>query len=149
MKHYHISHRLILDTIYPKVPLSSRVDGEPLMPRICVSPTISQCLLAVNWYPDNNVNVYVYSTDAKTVQALGVRDVKWTGERWILNPVNLTLIYNSKEYFSELNNRWREFVKTRKEYHSLVWTPPEIHCPIYLEWLKNQIPPKELESAWA
>lgn len=86
---YHLTRhwkdkRLVVS---PRTP--TRVPSEPQTPRICVCPTVAQCIVALGAYYDCG-KVRVYTCEADAVPAHGVFDADITGEHWILAPVEFT-----------------------------------------------------------
>lgn len=89
---YHVSHKPIHPEDHssfemrPKGILSGEVHISSIK-RICVAPTIEQCLVAV--VGSTNDYYYVYRTvtkASKTVPAFGVMDAPLTQERWFCRP---------------------------------------------------------------
>lgn len=66
--------------------------GEPLTPRICVCPSIVQCLVAMGDY-NLRKRHYVYQYEGETEPPVSVYDSEYTGERWILKPANFIKVY--------------------------------------------------------
>ena len=94
---YHISENPNLSVLLPRIPQSAYVPGEDdTTKRVCVSDSIDGCITAIQPYSfpqkyyaytpiDSNPSIYVPSID-------DVYDVKFTGEVWILNNVEIKLI---------------------------------------------------------
>lgn len=84
--YYHISecdHGSKFE-MHPRIPYSS-FTGEPDIKRICVSPTVFQCICAVpNRFRENN-KLYIYRTKAEAYFPFDVWDREITEEIWILN----------------------------------------------------------------
>jgi hypothetical protein len=87
---------------------SNRPDEEPDIARVCVSPIISGCFLAV----DVPCSVcYVYKTENKVRAAVPwkVVDMRVTGERWIIRPTYFRKQYSLPRFFGlDLEDRYRE-----------------------------------------
>ena len=97
---YHISTKYLGKTVTfsPRKPLSM-ADGEPDTLRICVCPTLGGCYRACQVLEPYNLmgnngfieahHVYRAEVD-KTYPAKQVTDAKYTGERWLLQPIVFT-----------------------------------------------------------
>ena len=75
-----------------KPPSSVTKSGEPSTPRLCVSPSVPQCIAAGSFMMKNDaVGLYVYATDGsgETQPTQGVWDHEITGERWVPPGSNL------------------------------------------------------------
>jgi hypothetical protein len=79
--------------LFPQSP-QMVADGEPLLPRICLAPTISRCLCAIPLYV-GVYEYYAYKVDHpfKVEKPQGVFDAVGTGEVWSFEPLSLTLCY--------------------------------------------------------
>jgi hypothetical protein len=73
----------------PRIFGINRSDNEPDIARICVSPTIEGCLVALGACLSYEPNIYVYRTKNKVLgkRSYQVVDSHITGERWITRPV--------------------------------------------------------------
>lgn len=69
----------------------TKASSEPSTPRLCVAPTVAQALSAAWWRSGKPVSVYI-TEQRRTVPPSGVWDACMTGERWIIPPVQLTLL---------------------------------------------------------
>jgi len=77
--------------LYPASDGSNRGDSEPITPRICVSPTIIQTLIAI---PLDFTNYHIYRTESKIDdrhvkhpgEGMEIDDYWITGETWIMKP---------------------------------------------------------------
>jgi len=85
--HFHVTEKDWGDkiTLYPRQNGDFRPANEPKTPRICVAPTIAQCLLALGGAIDVPT-LNVYYTHSKTHPTRRVHDAYITEERWILKP---------------------------------------------------------------
>jgi hypothetical protein len=94
IKLYHLSVQWLgrKPTLEPRTP-RSRANGESDAPRVCVAPTIEGCWLSIcsedPYFPCGGVHVYEVVTDKSIPADKTVDDRKRTGERWILEPVEL------------------------------------------------------------
>ena len=75
-------------TLIPRAKGLFRPDNEPEIPRICVAPTMHQCLLALGTCLDNDINVYAAGGDP--TPCWGVKDSEVTDEHWFLEPTTFT-----------------------------------------------------------
>lgn len=78
-------------TLYPRIPqtLSTDEEGrplEPLTPRICVAPTISGCLSAINAGNYDDPMIVYHTAEKIPASPADVPDGKITKEHWILTP---------------------------------------------------------------
>lgn len=64
----------------------NRSEGEPDIKRICVSPTLSQCLIAIPYRKQNIL--YIYRTEKQVIakKSSGVFDSPVTMEGWLTKP---------------------------------------------------------------
>lgn len=88
---YHCSHinhgsELVVRRQFPRL----MADGEPKTPRLCVSPTVPQCLSARLFLS----SIWVYRTPkpCRGVTPSGVWDSVLTDERWLLPGHKLELV---------------------------------------------------------
>lgn len=61
-----------------------RATGEPKTPRLCVAPSVAQCLVSSLMYRPGAVQVYATRQPMAGVTPLGVWDEVITWERWLL-----------------------------------------------------------------
>jgi hypothetical protein len=66
--------------------------AEPLTPRLCVAPTIASCFAATLFDMDKPVYVYRTATTRRGVKPVKVWDQPITGERWIVDRVEMVRI---------------------------------------------------------
>jgi len=78
-------------TLIPREKGEHRPIDEPDVPRICVAPTISGCLLALGPLLSRGDTVRVYATYAETIPAYDVLDSHITGECWVIKPAEFWL----------------------------------------------------------
>lgn len=81
--------------LWPKDIGYNRPVSEPKVPRICVAPTLSKCLVAIGVPHDNaEGHIYIYRTYHKCRAAypFKVCDVSVTSERWIKKPTTFVLV---------------------------------------------------------
>jgi hypothetical protein len=120
--YYHVSTRDYQEeqSVWsPWVPLDSGIN-ELEIPRICVSPTISQCLLAINYKAFYYDRLIIYKTNAKVYYPVGVNDQKITEEMWILSPIKF--IYCGEISMKQFTFNWTKFQKILKDSYVLGWT---------------------------
>lgn len=89
--YYHITTDACLGnsiTFEPQIPIESCF-SELKIPRICFSPTVSQCFIAINHKIKDVETFYVYSSDIEVYDPIGVEDVEVTGEVWSLRTEHL------------------------------------------------------------
>jgi hypothetical protein len=87
--YYHISLNPVLGNtvnFFPRVPLESS-PTELDVPRICFSPSVSQCIMAISHKLFDNDTFYIYKSDIEVYQPVGVGDAEITKEVWALAPV--------------------------------------------------------------
>lgn len=82
-------------TLYPKEEGKFRCPFEPLVPRICVAPTIPQCIVALGNLL-NEKPIYVYKTkyeiaDRDIIEPYEVPDSHITDEAWLCEPTDFVL----------------------------------------------------------
>ena len=85
------------DTLDPRVPLSRLLDEDDKIKRICVSKSIMGCLSAIN--PSEEEILFVHTCNSNNViQPLDnqVKDNIFTGEEWILEPVEMKYLMTIK-----------------------------------------------------
>lgn len=88
---YHISttlkHNSVLLKPYGNVEKAfNRSWNEPDTPRICVAPSIVQCITAVPYYPCTKFTIYRTKNKVKAKPAVNVFDANITKEGWIHKP---------------------------------------------------------------
>lgn len=64
----------------------NRADDEPDTLRICVSPSLEQCIIAVPYYYNTIFSVYRTKTKVKANRPINVFDSKITQEGWLIKP---------------------------------------------------------------
>lgn len=106
----------------PKPDGGNRSSGEPKLPRICASPTIEQCLVALGECLRCNASIYIYRTKnkIKTMNPRGIVDSKLTGEVWIINKTKFIKIghlvpSNLPEELFWMNTGTKFDIKTQKK----------------------------------
>lgn len=132
MKFYHISYSTedIIEEFIPRIPEDRMKDENDTIKRVCVAPSLSNCLSAVTWQDeieylcDEELPVRVYEfeiTDEKIIDSNYlyksglVNDANITKEHWILEKIKPSKVYDIviEEYqeelsalipYSELNN---------------------------------------------
>jgi hypothetical protein len=89
--YYHITQKkwAYKKLLKPKSYGSNRGDDEPVDRRICVSPTIEGCLLALGCCL-SYAPAFVYRTSNKVIanKPYDVQDAKITGEMWLIRPAS-------------------------------------------------------------
>ena len=120
--YYHLTtERCLPDKIelYPKIPRSASI-YESDIPRICVAPSISQCLISICHKHLYNMFA-VYKTNAEVYLPMGVPDAKVTGEVWCLNDQGI--IFERCNTIICINEEsWKEFKKILKDTYVKSWT---------------------------
>lgn len=110
--YYFISDKRIEnEVLYPRVPhnrLTVRGLEENKTPRICVSKSILGCLKSTGLYQNRKILYlylcYAHTKDVKQPCRDEVNDSIWTGEEWVLVPVEmhlLTVLHVSKQPISQ------------------------------------------------
>lgn len=88
---YHVSTNYLGSKakLYPRNP---RLSTEPSVDRICVAPSVAQCLAAI--YVCNYESIYIYRTAIPRVafHAHNVCDAYFTKEKWLRTPTTFKLI---------------------------------------------------------
>ena len=70
----------------------NRADHEPNVRRICVSPTLEQCLTAIPYSSHDTIKIYKTRRPIKVKKSVDVFDSFVTGEKWITNPTKFVKI---------------------------------------------------------
>jgi hypothetical protein len=84
-------------TLYPRVPINRMDNEDESTERICVSQSIDGCLVAT-YYEVGDI-VYVHTCEPNKVVTptyKQVEDAPFTGEQWILEPVEMKLFIRLK-----------------------------------------------------
>lgn len=93
--YYHLTQKIWPNNIILKPKkIFNKSDDEPNIHRICVSPTIKECLMALGstlWYK-NSIFIFRTKYKIKSSPCFGVIDSHLTNERWILKPCNFIKI---------------------------------------------------------
>jgi len=107
--------------LYPRVPQSSSI-CESDIPRICVAPSVAQCLISIcHRYLHNEF--FIYKSNIEVHLPIGVPDAKVTGEVWCLN--NKGVIFKRCGNIVTCNIDevlGFEFKKTLKDAYTKCWT---------------------------
>ncbi len=87
---YHLSSTLIKEEIFLK-PWGNdqgfnRSEGEPDIERICVAPSVAQCLTAIPYCPGDTFTIYRTKRKMKATEPFDIFDSNVTKEGWILIP---------------------------------------------------------------
>lgn len=80
--------------------ICQRVPDEPEMARICVAPTVEQCILAIGHWEDyfsSGKEFRIYKTEEETTTAIDIIDSHLTGERWLTKPSLFKYVRTIKE----------------------------------------------------
>lgn len=119
--YYHITNKSFWGKKIQLVPRAfgnNRGWDEPRIPRICVSHSIEQCLVAI---PIRNYKrLRIYRTvrrieTRRTGKPQNVLDAHITGERWIFNPCTFKLIgFVADDPFYTLTNHYHVLGDGRK-----------------------------------
>lgn len=93
---YHISTTLKKDVEH-LIPWGNkkgcnRSDYEPDGERICVAPTIEQCITAVPYILSQTFTIYRTNACVKAMKPHGVFDMKVTGEGWLQIPTTFVKV---------------------------------------------------------
>lgn len=105
--YYHITQKISWGNeiiLFPKSYGKNRSDGEIETPRICVSPTIEGCLVALGDLLNINKPIYIYRTKYKVQSSLAkeINDASITGEKWMLRPTIFICVGKiNKKYLPE------------------------------------------------
>ncbi len=95
---YHVSDTWFKPTVIASPRLVERGEDEPPIKRVCVCPSVIQCLLAIGAYYDY-CKLVVYGTEETgSVMSEGVPDSIITEERWFLEPVKFKRLYKLPKY---------------------------------------------------
>lgn len=78
----------------------NRSGDEPDGNRICVAPTIEQCITAIPYVPYCTLRIYRTENKVKATKPVDVFDSKITKEGWLLEPT--TFIQIGKLYLEEI-----------------------------------------------
>ncbi len=94
MRYFHVttanfgSSKLLV----PRMKGDHRPNSEPKLSRICVSPTIWQCFLALGeCLDDGEFSIQVYCADESPTPSYGVEDADITDEHWYTTPTRFHL----------------------------------------------------------
>lgn len=90
---YHVSDTLRKDeiTLHPRVEGVNRCFEEPEVPRVCVAPSIEQCMTALP-YCLGIMSVYRTKYQVNAVKAINIEDAHITEEHWIIRPIKFVKI---------------------------------------------------------
>ena len=93
---YHVSttlrKRQVLLTPWDEGDGFNRGQDEPQGKRICVAPTIEQCITAIPYYLSANCSIYRTKDEVKASPPVGVWDAHITEEGWLTTPTEFILI---------------------------------------------------------
>ena len=84
-------------TLYPRLPENRAPNEDESTERVCVSQSIDGCLVAT-YYGVGNI-IYVHTCESDQVISptfKQVEDAMFTGEQWILEPVEMKLLIRLK-----------------------------------------------------
>jgi len=70
----------------------NRSGDEPSGKRICVAPSVEQCITAIPYYLGTILTIYRTKSPVKAKKAKGVFDVKITQEGWIQIPTSFVKV---------------------------------------------------------
>lgn len=114
--YYHISRIFLGDNCIfePKIPSTSHPFKEDnKTPRICLAPTIHQCLMGISgsdkyherwdfYFKDKFDDLYIYIYIGEVTEPTKVPDVHRTNEKWLLVPSKLHFSHklSYEEYLS-------------------------------------------------
>ena len=70
----------------------NRTPAEPLGARICVAPTIEQCITAIPYHLGETLSIYRTQDKVRAKQPDGVFDINVTNEGWIEEPTSFVRI---------------------------------------------------------
>lgn len=86
--------------------------GEPSTPRLCVSRTIAGCFVA-RLFSEGDVYVYKTAKKRSGIKPVDVGDSLLTGERWIVPPVDMSLIRTiPAQIVADLQGETRDYINT-------------------------------------
>jgi hypothetical protein len=85
---YHISCTLKQNNVklFPRVEGFNRDEREPSIKRICVAPSIEQCITAVPYFLGDHFEIYKTKHKVVATKPQGVFDSNITKEGWLLKP---------------------------------------------------------------
>lgn len=96
---YHVSTTLenVMEHLIPRDFDDSesgfnRTPSEPLGARICVSPTIEQCITAIPYHLGETIAIYRTKDKVKAKEPEGVFDFNITNEGWLEEPTSFVRI---------------------------------------------------------
>jgi hypothetical protein len=124
-------------TLEPRADGPNRNDLEPDVPRICVAPTIAQCIVALG----NIINarpIYVYRTAKKlstkeVVEPWEVPDAMITDEAWIVEPCEFVFdrVITSHCYYNAptAGSRAYDYLLAQDNYLKIIKKDFELQCP--------------------
>lgn len=137
-----------IDFFCPRVPsVHTRMIGEnSTMPRICVAPTIEQCLAAMPLVGETAwrmqqiglcVVIHVYELESQNVMSneevqRHVPDAKETGEMWILDTPELI----GRKDYKLCNVQYKEVIEDGQPYH-LMQSYDLAECHLYEDNVEN------------
>lgn len=139
--YYHVSVNECLGNkveFFPRLPDESG-DSELDIRRVCFSPSVSQCLIAICHRARYIDNFYIYKSDIEVFEPIGVMDSKITGEVWSFNPCWLY----KKDIICEwrfMENDWEKFKKILIDAHLACWTSYSYNVKVgemFLEELRD------------
>lgn len=114
---YHVSTTLHARTykLKPRSEGCNRSGFEPIDKRICVSPTLEQCITALPYFSCEHTTFFIYKTryKLKAKSPVDIFDSSVTQEGWIIRPVIFDLVGKLK-FDNIVNNRGKS-VRIKQE----------------------------------
>lgn len=102
---YHLSANLNRKEVHltPRVEGDNRDETEPRIPRICVAPTIEQCLTALPYTLNDSFYIYRTKDACVATEPYDVFDAGVTQEGWITTPT--TFVKFGRLHFSDIEKK--------------------------------------------
>lgn len=154
---FHVSRKFhgFTWTPTPRVPPRTMINEDQSTPRVCVSPTVTQCLLAIDGINslehsaiiNQHSHWYIYQTDHPPVKVKPhqVPDVELTNEHWITETAQFKLIgevgysITQNEIYILWSDYRREVIlqNVLRDFHQDFETP--FHPPVTLHQVSQNL----------
>ena len=165
---FHVSRKFhgFTWTPTPRVPHRTMTNEDQSTPRVCVSPTVSQCLLAIDGINslehsaiiNQHSHWYIYQTDHPPVKVKPhqVPDVELTNEHWITETAQFKLIgevgysITQNEIYVLWSDYRREVIlqNVLRDFHQDFETPFYQRNHTLHQAVKNLCPEIEMDPWW-
>lgn len=139
--YYHISLNSVLGNkveFYPRIPYEACL-SEMDVPRVCFSPSVSQCLMAISHKIFDSDTFYIYKSEVEVYEPIGVTDSEITKEVWSLSPVWLYKVETiSKSFFSP--TEWYNLKSIVRDSYFCCWSVSGFNMKngfLHLERIRN------------